>query len=154
MLSILVWLPAIAALVGTIAGGRRTAGTCTLLGSLGALGIAIALIAGFNGNGGQPSMLFGGANSHFGERYSVFSGGSASNDAPLAKKTFTSPQAEIKGAAPSGSSPREFGEKGGAPLTFGDDKKKEVKNAKDNKEARDKEDDAWDIPAFLRRRKK
>jgi hypothetical protein len=117
--------------------------------------VKVTIVAsGFNGNGGQPSMLFGGANSHFGERYSVFSGGSASNDAPLAKKTFTSPQAEIKGAAPSGSSPREFGEKGGAPLTFGDDKKKEVKNAKDNKEARDKEDDAWDIPAFLRRRKK
>jgi NADH-quinone oxidoreductase subunit M len=53
MLSILIWLPAIAALVGTIAGGRRTAGVCTLLGSLGALGIAIGLIAGFNGNGGQ-----------------------------------------------------------------------------------------------------
>jgi NADH-quinone oxidoreductase subunit M len=53
LLSILIWLPAIAALVGTIAGGRRTAGVCTLLGSLGALGIAIGLIAGFNGNGGQ-----------------------------------------------------------------------------------------------------
>ena len=53
MLSILVWLPAIAALVGTIAGGRRTAGTCALLGSLGALGLAISLIAGYNGNGGQ-----------------------------------------------------------------------------------------------------
>jgi len=53
MLSILVWLPAIGALVGAIAGGRRTAGTVTALGSLGALGIAIALIAGFNGNGDQ-----------------------------------------------------------------------------------------------------
>jgi NADH-quinone oxidoreductase subunit M len=53
VLSILVWLPAIAALVGAIAGGRRTAGACTLLGSLGALGIAIGLIAGFDGNGGQ-----------------------------------------------------------------------------------------------------
>jgi NADH-quinone oxidoreductase subunit M len=53
MLSILLWLPAIAALVGTIAGGRRTAGACALLGSLGTLGIAIALIAGYNGSGGQ-----------------------------------------------------------------------------------------------------
>jgi len=53
MLSILVWLPGIAALVGAIAGGRRTAGACALIGSLGALGISIALIAGFNGNGGS-----------------------------------------------------------------------------------------------------
>ena len=51
MLSILVWLPAIAALVGTIAGGRRTAGLCALLGSLGALGLAIALITEYNGGG-------------------------------------------------------------------------------------------------------
>jgi NADH-quinone oxidoreductase subunit M len=53
MLSILIWLPGIAALIGAIAGGRRTAGTIALLGSLGALGLAIALIAGYSGHGGQ-----------------------------------------------------------------------------------------------------
>ena len=51
MLSILVWTPAIAALIGLIAGGRRTAGACALLGSLGALGLAIALIAEYHGGG-------------------------------------------------------------------------------------------------------
>jgi len=53
MLSILIWLPAVSALIGAIAGGRRTAGTVAMLGSLGALGIAISLIAGYNGTGGQ-----------------------------------------------------------------------------------------------------
>jgi NADH-quinone oxidoreductase subunit M len=51
MLSILIWLPAAAALIGAIAGGERTSGGVTLLGALGALGIAIALIAGYNGSG-------------------------------------------------------------------------------------------------------
>ena len=117
--------------------------------------VKVTIVAsGFNGNGGQPSMLFGAANSHFGDRYSAFSSGSSLNEAPLAKKTFVSQQAETKNTGMGGPSPREFGEKNGTPLSFGDEKKKEVKNAKDNKEARDKEDDAWDIPAFLRRRKK
>jgi len=53
MLSILIWLPLAAALIGAIAGGERTTGGLTLLGSLGALAIAIALIAGYHGNGGQ-----------------------------------------------------------------------------------------------------
>jgi NADH-quinone oxidoreductase subunit M len=53
MLSLLIWLPAATALVGAIAGGRRTPGVLALLGSLGALGMAIALIAGFNGHGDQ-----------------------------------------------------------------------------------------------------
>jgi NADH-quinone oxidoreductase subunit M len=53
MLSILIWLPLAASLIGAIAGGERTTGATTLLGSLGALGIAIALIAGFSGNAGQ-----------------------------------------------------------------------------------------------------
>ena len=35
MLSILIWLPAAAALIGAIAGGERTSGAVTLLGSLG-----------------------------------------------------------------------------------------------------------------------
>jgi NADH-quinone oxidoreductase subunit M len=53
VLSILIWLPGVAALIGAIAGGRRTAGTLSLAGSLGSLGIAIALIAGYSGNGDQ-----------------------------------------------------------------------------------------------------
>jgi NADH-quinone oxidoreductase subunit M len=53
MLSILIWLPLVASLIGAIAGGRRTAGTIALLGSLGALGMTIALIAGYSGHGGH-----------------------------------------------------------------------------------------------------
>jgi NADH-quinone oxidoreductase subunit M len=53
MLSILIWLPAAAALIGAIAGGERTSGGLTALGSLGSLAIAIALIAGYNGNAGE-----------------------------------------------------------------------------------------------------
>ena len=53
MLSLLIWIPAASALIGAIAGGRRTPGAIALLGSLGSLGIAIALIAGFNGHGSQ-----------------------------------------------------------------------------------------------------
>src|SRR5579863_1755092 len=53
MLSILIWLPAAAAVIGAITGGERAGGGFTLLGSLGALAIAIALIAGYNGNAGE-----------------------------------------------------------------------------------------------------
>jgi NADH-quinone oxidoreductase subunit M len=53
MLSILIWLPAAGALIGAIAGGERVAGALTLLGSLGALALAIALIVGYNGNAGD-----------------------------------------------------------------------------------------------------
>jgi len=53
MLSILIWLPAAAALIGAITGGERAGGGFTLLGSLGALAIAIALIVGYDGNAGQ-----------------------------------------------------------------------------------------------------
>jgi NADH-quinone oxidoreductase subunit M len=52
MLTILILLPAVSALIGSIAGGRRTAGTIALLGSLGALGMTIALIVGYSGHGG------------------------------------------------------------------------------------------------------
>ena len=59
--------------------------------------VKITIIAsGFNGNGGQPSMLFGATSSHFGERHSVFSSGSAAGETPMAKKTFVSPLAESK----------------------------------------------------------
>ena len=53
VLSILIWLPAAAALIGAIAGGERVSGGLTLLGSLGSLALAIALIAGYNGNAGE-----------------------------------------------------------------------------------------------------
>jgi NADH-quinone oxidoreductase subunit M len=53
MLSILIWLPAAAALVGAIAGGQRVPGAVALAGSLASLGLAIALIAGYDGHSGQ-----------------------------------------------------------------------------------------------------
>ena len=53
MLSILIWLPAAAALIGAIAGGERAPAALTLLGSLGSLALAIALIAGYNGSAGE-----------------------------------------------------------------------------------------------------
>jgi NADH-quinone oxidoreductase subunit M len=52
VLSILIWLPAAAALIGAIAGGERTSGGLALLGSLGALALAIDLITGYNGAAG------------------------------------------------------------------------------------------------------
>src|SRR5579871_3073528 len=53
MLSILIWLPGAAALIGAIAGGRRTAGVIALAGALGALGLAIYLITDFHGGSGE-----------------------------------------------------------------------------------------------------
>ncbi|MGH2852238.1 MAG: complex I subunit 4 family protein [Solirubrobacteraceae bacterium] len=53
MLTILICLPVAGALIWVIAGGERTAGALTLFGSLGALGVTIALIAGYNGHAGE-----------------------------------------------------------------------------------------------------
>ena len=53
MLSILIWLPVAAAAVGTLARDKRAAGAFALAGSLGALGLAVALIADYNGHSGQ-----------------------------------------------------------------------------------------------------
>ena len=53
MLSILIWLPAAAALIGAIAGGDRVPGAVALAGSLASLGLAITLIAGYDGHSGQ-----------------------------------------------------------------------------------------------------
>ena len=50
MLSLLIWLPAATALIGATAGGRRLPGLLALLGSLASLGLAISLIAGWNGS--------------------------------------------------------------------------------------------------------
>lgn len=127
--------------------------------------VKITIIAsGFNSTGGQPSMLFGATSSHFGERHSVFSSGSPSGDAPFIKKTFVSPLSESKGATSGSASSRESSEKEGLSLafgggsakassSFGDDKKKDAKENRDGKD-KDKDDDSWDIPAFLRRRKR
>jgi NADH-quinone oxidoreductase subunit M len=52
MLSLLIWLPAAAALIGATAGGQRTAGFLAAAGSLGSLGMAIGLIAGFHSGSG------------------------------------------------------------------------------------------------------
>jgi NADH-quinone oxidoreductase subunit M len=51
MLSILIWLPVAAALVGALIPLQRAGGLLALGGALGALGIAIALIAGYSGHG-------------------------------------------------------------------------------------------------------
>jgi NADH-quinone oxidoreductase subunit M len=50
MLSILIWLPAAAALVGALIPARRVAGLLALGGALGSLGITIGLIAGYSGH--------------------------------------------------------------------------------------------------------
>jgi NADH-quinone oxidoreductase subunit M len=55
MLSILIWLPVAAALVGTLVPQRRAAGLLALAGSLGSLGLAIALIADYSGHSGRLS---------------------------------------------------------------------------------------------------
>jgi NADH-quinone oxidoreductase subunit M len=52
MLSILIWLPAAAALLGSLVPRARTAGASALLGSLGSLGLSVALIAGYSGHSG------------------------------------------------------------------------------------------------------
>jgi cell division protein FtsZ len=128
--------------------------------------VKVTLIAsGFNGNSGQPTMLFGATSGHFGERHSMFSSGSPASETPVVKKTFVSPLNEAKGSVSGGASLRDFSDKEGSPLNFGsgssktpativDEKRKDPKDARENKESKDKEDDAWDIPAFLRRRKK
>jgi hypothetical protein len=110
-------------------------------------------------------MLFGATSGHFGERHSMFSSGSPASETPVVKKTFVSPLNEAKGSVSGGASLRDFSDKEGSPLNFGsgssktpativDEKRKDPKDARENKESKDKEDDAWDIPAFLRRRKK
>jgi len=50
MLSILIWLPAAAALLGALIPQRRAPGLLALGGALGSLGITIALIAGYSGH--------------------------------------------------------------------------------------------------------
>lgn len=124
--------------------------------------VKVTIIAsGFNGNGNQPTMLFGASSGHFGERHSVFSSGSPASEIPALKKTFVSPVNEGKG----GAAPRDFSEKEGAPLNFGgnppkaasvsgDDKRRGFKETQEVKDNKEKDDDMWDIPAFLRRRKK
>src|SRR3984893_13149225 len=53
MLSILIWLPAAAALIGATPGGARVPGGLALARALAALGLAIALIAGYDGQSGR-----------------------------------------------------------------------------------------------------
>jgi NADH-quinone oxidoreductase subunit M len=52
MLSILIWLPLAAALLGALGGARALAGRIALVGALGALGLSIALIVGYDGHTG------------------------------------------------------------------------------------------------------
>lgn len=120
--------------------------------------VKITIIAsGFSGNGAQPAMLFGANSSHFRDRNSVFMSGSPSGDG-VSKKTFVSSPHEKGGM--SGEFSHEMEEKESSSLSFGntapkatlaDEARKSGKDAKENKE---KGDDTWDIPAFLRRRKK
>jgi len=127
--------------------------------------VKVTLIAtGFNG-GGQANSLFGG---HYGaERTtmfsrpstSFFSGGVQDRDGSAEKKTFSRDDAQ--GARKDGDRPRATEEN-----TSGISEKVEIffdKNEKlvkkDEKKGKEKEkekneSDPWDIPAFLRRRKK
>ncbi len=125
--------------------------------------VKITIIAsGFNGSGTQPAMLFGASGGHFGDRHSIFSSGSPASEGPVVKKSFVPPPAEVKTVPPAGAAARGTEEKEGAPLSFGtgaktsaaslEDRKKEMRGSKDMKD--EKEEDVWDIPAFLRRRKK
>lgn len=128
--------------------------------------VKVTLVAsGFNGGTTQPAALFGANSSHFGDRQSVFMSGLSSSDSQLSKKTYVSPFNETKTMGGTGIM-REMPEKESVPLNFGamkkpaspmgsmagDEKKRDNKEAHDSKD-KDKED-SWDIPAFLRRRKK
>jgi cell division protein FtsZ len=138
--------------------------------------VKITVVAtGFNGN--QPAMLFGGAGvpmSHYKDREPIFgrstSSSSISDSGPIGMKRSAMPgmdDAMGGGSMGSLSMSREKEKKeseSATPLSFpgnafknpsfpfSDPKKKDP--VKDAKESREKESDAWDIPAFLRKRKK
>ncbi len=112
--------------------------------------VKITLVAtGFNGS--QPNMLFGGGN-HHSERQAVFnrlSAASGGGDVPLpAKKIQMPPMNQLKEKM-SEVDALSFSSTVAKSSPAIDDRK-----AKLAKEAKEKENDAWDIPAFLRRRKK
>jgi cell division protein FtsZ len=125
--------------------------------------VKVTLIAtGFNG-GGQPNSLFGG---HYaGERPTVFGRSSSSGAASqgrediFEKKTF--PRDEARGARKDTDRPRAAEENmsGVSEKTtpfFANNEKNIKKDGKKEKEKEVEKDesDPWDIPAFLRRRKK
>jgi len=141
--------------------------------------VKITVVAtGFNGN--QPAMLFGGnaapTSFSYKDREPMFGRPAASGGSPISdsgpigmKRSVMSGADDAMGSGSMGSlsMSREKEKKendNSSPLTFssntskhstspfGDPKKKDP--MKEAKESREKESDAWDIPAFLRKRKK
>ena len=123
--------------------------------------VKITLVAtGFNGS--QANMLFGGGSSnHYAERQAIFSRPSAMNgDVPLpAKKMHMPPAGEPIGSANAASVAHKEKMSEVDALAFGSTVSKTNQSIDDRKaklakeQAKEKED-AWDIPAFLRRRKR
>jgi len=121
---------------------------------------------GFNGN--QPAMLFGGP-SHYKEREGMFGRGPGSSpltdSGPIgAKRNAMPPLSEPNtgnSSAASNASRGKENERDLLPLSNGIPKSASSSSSfmvdgkkKETKESREKESDAWDIPAFLRKRKK
>ena len=126
--------------------------------------IKITVIAsGFNGN--QPTALFGG---HYERPVGVFGGGRTTStntssimDAFPAKKPQTEREREReRGTAMGGTTAKEPAGRDADIFSTSDIPSAATKSgtaadaAKTGKEKKEKESDAWDIPAFLRRRKK
>ena len=123
-------------------------------------------------NGSQPAMLFGGGNGHYKERDGMFGRGGggislAGDTGPIGMKrsVISQPLSELGTILPPTSQGSFRGKESdddlppptgsiqkGQPLSFTQDNKK--KDVREAKESREKESDAWDIPAFLRKRKK
>jgi len=114
------------------------------------------IAAGFNG--GQPTALFG---AHY-ERQAGFGGRPAVISSSTVMETFPAkkPQAERTGAASGAGSKETAGRSDrDAGIFSTSDVPPAAKSGvpadqKSGKEKKEKENDAWDIPAFLRRRKK
>ena len=91
--------------------------------------VKVTIIAsGFNGNGNQPTMLFGCRAAISGSGIGVFERLARERDTAL-KKTFVSPVNEGKG----GAAPRDFCEKEGASLNFGGNPPKAASVSGDDK---------------------
>jgi cell division protein FtsZ len=134
--------------------------------------VKITVVAtGFNGS--QPTMLFGGGTvsgplgHSYKDREAMFSRPGPSSSNLSDSSSIGTKRSVIPGVDDGIGTSREKDKKEseiGSPLSFGggvsknppssfsDSKKKE--SSKEAKETREKESDAWDIPAFLRKRKK
>jgi cell division protein FtsZ len=130
--------------------------------------VKITVIAtGFNG-GNQPAMLFGSGGTHYKER-DLFSNrsvgsGSITDSGPIGVKRSVAPLHETAGGSLLGNSSASVREKenehdmlplGNVPAKYTPNASSiDMKKKEPVKESREKESDAWDIPSFLRKRKK